>query len=78
MRQLVESQTFMDWEDIEKQGANISGLGGVTVYVWYPFIVNSKAIRKGDEVVLHTLNEEPQKNAFDQLKSKYSRMPARK
>ena len=50
--QLVEIQTTMEWDSLGQQGAKIEGLGGVTVYVWYPFIVNTKEIRKDEEVVV--------------------------
>ena len=74
--------TTMDFGDLARQGANISGLEGTMMYVWYPFIVNSKAISKGDEVVLETLSEAPKKdlkrprelNAFDQLKIKHQKL----
>ena len=85
-RQFVELTTAMELSDLQRQGANISGLEGTMMYGWYPFIVNSKAISKGDEVVLETLSEAPRKdlkrpselNAFDQLNKKYRRMPQRK
>lgn len=73
--QLVEIQTTMEWDSLGKQGAKIEGLGGVTVYVWYPFIVNTREIHKDEEVVLQFDKEEYKKDkkrkamtAFDQLK----------
>ena len=81
-KQTIQSSTIMDWEELALQGAKTPhvGAGALTVYVWYPFIVNTKDIRKDEEVVLHNDREEPTKdkkrkemNAFDQLKSKYSK-----
>ena len=85
-RQLVESTTVFELGDLQKQGANISGLEGTMMYIYYPFMVNTKPISKGDEVVLETLSEAPRKdlkrpsepNAFDQLNKKYRRTPQRK
>ena len=57
MKQMVESKTYMEWGELQKQGASIDGLGGHTVHIWYPFIVNTKDIRKGEEVVLEFHNE---------------------
>ena len=71
----MEEQTSMDWQMLKTQGADISGLAGVTVYVWYPFIVNTKPIRKDAEVVVMFDKEVAKKdtkrkemNAFDQVK----------
>ena len=71
---MVQSGTIMDWDELHNQGANISGAGGVTVYVWYPFIVNTAAIRKDEEVVLQSAKYEVKDfrkrkalTAFDQL-----------
>ena len=81
MTQLVQSHTSMEWEDLQLKGANISGVGGNMVYVWYPFIVNTTAICKDEEVVLEfdkeakktTDNKRKTVNAFDQLKAKYNK-----
>ena len=79
----MESGTTMEWEGLKKQGANIEGLGGIEVYVFYPFIVITTNILKGEEVVLQHDRVQPTKdnkrkamNAFDQLKIKQSRKTA--
>ena len=85
-QQLVEFYTSSDWgPGLQQQGANIYGLEGNTMNLYYPFIVNNREIREGDEVVLGSSKASPPKekkrpmvNAFDQLWSKYSRNAAPK
>ena len=52
-------------------------MGGGTMYVWYPFIVNTTGIRKGEEVILEFDIEEVKKeakrlyvDAFEVIKNK--------
>ena len=67
--------TMWDWSDLSDCGANIEGLGGLTVNVYWPIIVNEKAIGENEEVILQYDKEERLKikkkrqgpNAFDLL-----------
>ena len=78
MNQMIALHTHMDWDDLGRQGAKITGLEGVRAYVWYPFIVNTRQINKGEEVVLQFDREFEKKkgikrkdqNAFDQVKDR--------
>lgn len=53
MRDCMGCVTSMDFAGLKDQGADIDGLGGVNVYVYWPYIVNTKAISPDEEVVLH-------------------------
>ena len=85
-RQIVEFTASMDYAPcLEQQGARISGVAATVMYVTYPFIVNSRTIRKGDEVVLRRDKDVPEQQkkrqavtAFDQLRKKYSKTAAPK
>ena len=85
-RNFVESTTALQLDELQRQGAKISGLEGVMIYCWYPFIVNTKPISKGDEVVLETFSDAPRKdmkrpreeNAYDQLRNKLRKGGTRK
>ena len=78
MNQMIDVAANYDWKDLKNQGAQITdGLGGHTLHVFYPFIVNNKAIDRGTEVVvLYNKDEEKQPKkrklltAFDQLQDK--------
>ena len=86
MRNIVELTTAFQLDELQRQGAKISGLEGVMIYCWYPFIVNTKPISKGDEVVLETFSDAPRKdmkrprevNAYEQLRNKLRKGGTRK
>ena len=78
MNQVMALTTSYDWEDLKGQGAKITdGLGGHTLNIFYPFIVNTRAIHRGAELVV-LYNKDDQKKpkkrkpltAFDQLQDK--------
>ena len=70
--------TSCDWK--AWHGANVEGLGGHSVRVLYPFIVNTKEIKKDEEIVVHRYkvytnpeNKRKLVTAFDQLQCKYGK-----
>ena len=85
-RQHVELLVSMDFEaGLAKHSSKVSDVTATAMYVDYPFIFNDRPIREGVEVVLLNTKPVPQEkkkrklvDAFDQLKSKYSRTAAKK
>ena len=84
-KQWVEQTTTIDWETLHKTGAKINGCACTPMYICYPFIVNHQDIPKGGEVVLQSLHVAPPEtkkrqmvNAFDLLKTKFTKMAAPK
>ena len=89
IHQKIEQATIMDWDDLRQHCGHIEGvgglfgnnvppqenIGGITFYVWYPFIVNKVDICAGDELVVWCTNKQKEKkadkrkeiNAFDQI-----------
>ena len=86
MRNIVELTTAFQLDELQRQGAKISGLEGVMMYCFYPFIVNTKPIAKDEEVVLEVSSDTTRKdmkrprevNAYEQLRNKLRKGGTRK